>query len=250
MPSKPYASTALLKDCGWQCAAYCVAIRGAARVTTLFHSSMQLIDIHTHSVKTDGNIHIADVGTDAIYNTLCSVGIHPWKISAGWREDFDRITGIAANGCVAAIGECGFDLLKSPATEEEQYRIFLLHAELSESLQKPLIIHLVKGQQLLLKAAKEFPHTQAWIIHGFRGKAQQAQQLLSAGTHISLGEHFNADTAATIPADRLFIESDESTMPLHDIYARIATARGCSVEELAKHITANALGCNLLKRGY
>ena len=126
--------------------------------------------------------------------------------------------------------------------------MFLMHARLAEATHKPLIIHLVKGQQLLLKAGKELRHTQAWIIHGFRGKAQQAQQLLSAGMYLSLGEHFNTTTASTIPAERLLIESDESTIPLHDIYARIAAARECSIEELAAQTTANALHCKLLKR--
>lgn len=209
---------------------------------------MQLLDIHTHSVQNDGNIHIVDAGTGTTGDGLYSVGIHPWKISATWEEEFDKVAGIAASTNVIAIGECGFDLIVSPATEEEQYKIFLMHARLAEATHNPLIIHLVKGQQLLLKAAKELRHKQAWIIHGFRGKAQQAQQLLSAGMYLSLGEHFNITTASTIPAERLFIESDESTMPLHDIYAHIAAARECSIEELAAQTTANALHCKLLNR--
>lgn len=209
---------------------------------------MQLLDIHTHWAKDDGNTHITDAGTGTAGNAPCSVGIHPWKISADWKEEFDKVAGIAASANVAAIGECGFDLIKSPATEEEQYRIFLLHAELSEATQKPLIIHLVKAQQLLLRAARELRHTQAWIIHGFRGKTQQAQQLLSAGMYLSLGEHFNTTAARIIPAERLFVESDESTMPLPGIYARIAAARECSIEELAAQTATNALQCGLLNK--
>ena len=202
---------------------------------------MRLIDIHTHSLKSDGNLNIVDAGTQPIADTPCSIGIHPWKIDDSWEESFNTITELSANRNVVAIGECGFDLIKSNASEELQYKIFIAHAELAEYRKKPLIIHLVKAQHLLMKAAKEFPHTQAWIIHGFRGKPEQATRLLATGIFISLGALFNNETARIIPPDRLFIESDESTETLYDIYNRIATARGCSIRELVQTITANTL---------
>jgi hypothetical protein len=35
-----------------------------------------------------------------------------------------------------------------------------------------------------------------------------------------------------IPVDRILVESDESAMPLAEIYLAIATAKGCEVREL------------------
>ena len=209
---------------------------------------MLLIDIHTHTQREDDNIAILDLGTDCPDGRLCSIGIHPWKISDVWEEQFYMIEEKATRKEVAAIGECGFDALKSPATKAEQYKIFIKHIELSERVQKPLIIHLVKGAELLLKAAKEQQHNERWIIHGFRGKPTQAQQLLSVGMYISLGEKFNIETARVIPLDRLFIESDESKAALYDIYQRVAQAKEISIEELAAQIILNAKECSILER--
>lgn len=208
---------------------------------------MRLIDIHTHTLREEGNTAILDLGTDRPNGRLCSIGVHPWNISKQWYDEFRSIEKSATRKEVAAIGECGFDILKSPATKEEQYNIFIKHIELSERVKKPLIIHLVKGADLLLKATKGHPHNERWIIHGFRGKPTQAQQLLSAGMYISLGEKFNSETAKIIPLDRLFIESDESNVPLYDIYRQIADAKEISIEELAAQIALNAKECGILE---
>jgi TatD DNase family protein len=73
---------------------------------------------------------------------------------------------------------------------------------------------------------------QSWIIHGFRGKPEMASQLTKAGMFISFGEKFNPESVQAIPVDRILVESDESAMPLAEIYLAIATAKGCEVREL------------------
>ena len=81
---------------------------------------------------------------------------------------------------------------------------------------------------------------QMWIIHGFRGKPQLAGQALNAGCALSFGEHFNSESVRLTPTDRLFIETDESTMLVSEIYQSISKIKDCTVEAL------NA-GENLLK---
>ena len=112
-------------------------------------------------------------------------------------------------------------------------------------MRKPLIIHCVKAFDSIIALHKEYRPQQAWIIHGFRGKPQLAEQLTRAGLSLSLGEHFNEESARIILAEKLFIESDESKVPIEEIYARIAKARGCSVEELVWQISANATHCGI-----
>ena len=91
----------------------------------------------------------------------------------------------------------------------------------------------------LLKAAKEIPHKQAWIIHGFRGKEEQATQLLRAGFYLSFGEKFNSDTVKSVPLKRIFIESDESKKNIEKIYSEIATLKGCKQDLLEQAILGN-----------
>ena len=200
---------------------------------------MTLIDLHTHnSVIADRTIF--NSGTIYIAGRNISIGIHPWHIGNDWKEKFASIAGFAKEKNVVAIGECGFDMLKSPAPIELQEEIFKVHVELSEELQKPLIIHCVKAHDRIIALHKELKPQQAWILHGFRGKPQQALQLVRAGLYISLGEKFNTESTNAIPMEKLFIETDESSLPLTEIYAAVAAAKGTTKEQLAQQIAINA----------
>ena len=205
---------------------------------------MTLIDIHTHN-NTAGN-SIFNSGTLYLADKKISVGIHPWYINAEWKNKLATIVGFAGKGNVVAIGECGIDILKSPAPVELQEEIFKAHILLAEELRKPLIIHCVKAYDRLIALRNELKPQQAWIVHGFRGKPQQTEQLIKAGFYISLGEKFNPDSARIIPADRLFIESDESSAAIADIYAAVACAKGAYIEALAVQTEQNAAKCGII----
>ena len=200
---------------------------------------MFLFDIHTHNIESGSKTAILD-SPDYIPERIISLGIHPWNIDNGWKKSFHSIEKLATNSNVVAIGECGLDSLRSTATAETQEEVFIAHARLAEEYRKPLIIHCVKAFDRLIALRKSIAPQQPWIIHGFRGKPQLAAQLIKAGFYISLGEHFNRESAKSIPADRLFIESDESRLPIADIYAAVAAARDITTEELARLTETNA----------
>ena len=201
--------------------------------------TMEPIDIHTH-ITTPSKRTIYNSGTEYIAGRSISIGIHPWHINHKWSEDFAAIASFAKESNVVAIGECGLDTLKSPAAIEVQEEVFKAHIQLSEALQKPLIIHCVKAHDRLIALHRETRPTQAWILHGFRGKPQQANQLIKEGFYISLGEKFNPESANAIPMEKLFIETDESSLPLTEIYAAVAAAKGTTKEQLAQQIAINA----------
>lgn len=205
---------------------------------------MTFIDLHTHNNAPAAN---------TIFNSNCyidgrsiSIGIHPWHINNDWQNIFADIATHAKADNVVAIGECGFDMLKSPATAELQEEIFRAHAQLAETLCKPLIIHCVKALDRLMSLHKDIKPQQAWVIHGFRGKPQQAEQLTKAGLYISLGEKFNHESAKAIPTERLFIETDESACPIAEIYRAVAQAKGITAEALAQQTMQNAKRCNIV----
>lgn len=202
---------------------------------------MKLLDIHTHRQQKE-HVAIHNIPTASAAG-ISSVGIHPWNVDDRWEESFAVIRESAKETAVTAIGECGIDKVNSKASLELQHRVFSAHMELSEALKKPLIIHCVKAFDAITALHKEKKPQQAWIIHGFRGKPQQAIQLIKEGIYLSLGEHFNPESARSIPHDRLFIESDDSSTPINNIYAAVADARGCSIEELSQQIWENARRC-------
>lgn len=207
-------------------------------------STMKFIDIHTHNKSEETTYAIFNSNGEP--TTGCaSVGIHPWDVDNNWEERFRTIKELAKAPDITAIGECGIDRAHSGAGLELQTEVFRAHITLSEELKKPLIIHCVKAVDNIISQYKECKPQQAWIIHGFRGKPQQAEQLTRAGLYLSLGEHFNAESAKVIPADKLFIESDESSTPVEEIYAAVAAARRCSTEELACQVSDNAERCGI-----
>ena len=198
---------------------------------------MVILDIHTHNLAQEYSIY--DCGSDYTHDRIVSVGIHPWKITDAWEDVFRRIEKTALSPNVAAIGECGIDKVNSTVEIGTQKNVFKAHALLAERTGKPLIIHCVKGFDEIIAVHKELSPKQTWILHGFRGKPQQAQQLLNNGICLSFGEHFNHDTAKIVPLHSLFIESDESLQPISTIMTAIAQSKEISTDVLAEHIKKN-----------
>ena len=75
-----------------------------------------------------------------------------------------------------------------------QETVFIRQAKMADAAGKPLIVHLVKATDALLRLKKELKPRVPWIIHGFRGKAQLAEELLRHG--------FYADSAFDPPFHR------------------------------------------------
>lgn len=90
-----------------------------------------------------------------------------------------------------------------------QTALLRIHYELSETLRKPLILHIVKSFPEIIALRKQWKPTQPWIIHGFRGKPQLARELLAHGFHLSYGKKYNPSSLAITHASRLLRETDE-----------------------------------------
>ncbi|MDE6271968.1 MAG: TatD family hydrolase [Muribaculaceae bacterium] len=153
-----------------------------------------------------------------------SVGIHPWNVGpSGLSEaELEALREAALRPDVLAIGETGIDKSRSGiAPLFAQMLAFKAHILLSEELAKPMILHCVKAHDIIISMRKEMKPEQKWIIHGFRGKPTILTQILAAGIDVSYGELFNADSVAMTPPERIFAETDESTLSINDIINRL-----------------------------
>ena len=207
---------------------------------------MRLIDLHTHHKDRENNLFILNCTLENIEDARnISVGLHPWNIDEDWEQKMQQLSKLATAENVNAIGECGIDKLKSGASVETQIETLKAHIRLSEQLKKPLILHIVKGQDIIMRLHKETRPTQAWIIHGFRGKRDQAQQYISEGFYLSYGIKFNKEALLSTPIERLFIERDEDRISLAQHYSHIAEIFNTSVVELAATIERNCDSCGI-----
>lgn len=224
-------------------------------------------DFHTHAgvdredVKTIRNAIIPD-GTSAERGVLAetdnhhwvSAGIHPWYINEeNYSAQLDLLREVAVNDQVKLIGECGLDRLRGPNLNL-QMLIFTEQINLSEELKKPVLVHCVRCFSELLHLNKISRPTVPLIVHGFNNKREIARQLIDGGFYLSFGAALlnNKSNAVKIfreiPAERIFLETDDKDVAIECIYEEAATLKNVSVNALKESIFANCLSLGIIEK--
>ena len=165
-----------------------------------------------------------------------SVGVHPWYPD---RSLMVQACEYATSPLVVAIGETGLDKITAAGTDnfKLQQGLFMEHIALSEKVKKPLIIHCVKAFDELLHVRETAKPTMPWIIHGFRGKAALAGQLMDAGIYLSFGANHNTDSLkAAWKQRRLLAETDDTNTDIRYVYKQIAINLNITLIELSYSI--------------
>jgi TatD DNase family protein len=195
---------------------------------------------------------------------FASVAIHPNNLAEAAPNDFAEIERLAAAPRVVAIGETGLDRHWDFTPFDVQQEYFHRHMRLAHERNLPFIVHMRDCETEVLDALRA-AHAEhgplRGIMHSFTGDAAMAAECLALGLHISFAGMVTykksqalRDCAATIPADRLLIETDApylSPEPMRSVRRNepahvrhtaecLATVRGVSVEELAALTTANS----------
>ena len=208
------------------------------------------VNIHTHTSKPEANL-IQIVNLDL--ETLCpehgyySCGIHPWALD---KADFQIEKAFALLEerlqlpNVLALGEAGLDKMHKD-NFEKQITVFERQIELSETLQKPMVLHDVKSHNEILALRKKHKAKQPWILHGFNGTEQDIRQLTSQGLYLSVGEsllHSERkiyNSFKFIDLDFLFLETDMSTTGIETIYEEAAKLLDIDITALQRRLFAN-----------
>ena len=202
-------------------------------------------DIHTHRIgagNASGFCLLSCTPDEFVAHggEYYSVGIHPWQLTAAMppEETWHLLEEAVRHPQVLAVGEAGVDKLAA-APLPLQETVFERQALLAEETDKPLVIHLVKAVDELLRVRKRLLPRVPWVVHGFRGKAALAQELLHHGFYLSFGEKYQEGALNAVPLSRLFLETDESLESISRLYVRAAAVRQLSVEELVTAVRDN-----------
>jgi TatD DNase family protein len=254
-------------------------------------SRAPLIDTHAHLTDTRfvgdidsvleraqqaGLVSALIVGTSAATSRsvleLCSlhawlypaVGLHPCHlldepIELAW----PAIEQMARLPEVRALGETGLDNYWKEVPLQLQKESLIRHLDLARELGKPVVLHCREAADDLLplledRALRLGPVR--GVLHSFAGTAEEARRGLAAGLHLSFSgmitypknESLRA-VAATVPADRLLIETDAPYLSPQAWRSKrnepayvaatceaLARCRGQSLAEVAQQTTANA----------
>jgi len=173
-----------------------------------------------------------------------SYGIHPWFLNeTNHLQLVNSVKEIAGNKYVSAIGEAGFDKLKGPSMEL-QVRVFQEQVLISEEFKKPMFIHCVRAWDELLAAQKKIRPRMPWMVHGFTGSKELAEQLISKGFYISFWFDFiirpvSSALLKSLPADRIFFETDGADVDIRDIYIKVSEDLKMNIEDLKSLIFEN-----------
>lgn len=207
---------------------------------------MDYLDVHTHQPTTDQQVFsivsilVQATGEGDQIAPYRSFGIHPCRIEGDGEAQWTALLQRVEQPSCVAIGEAGLDRLAT-CSMERQIGLFERQARLAEELGKPLIIHCVRAWEELIACRKAIRPKQPWLIHGFRGKAPLANQLLRQGFYLSFGYYFQPEAARAAWPERLFLETDEASVPIQAVYARVAEALAIDLQALCDQIQRNSV---------
>lgn len=183
-----------------------------------------------------------------------SIGFHPWHFDENDPENVSKnLREIVKYKSIAAIGETGLD--KSINVDLDiQKKIFVIHLEVAEEFNLPVIIHCVKAFNEIIQIKKNRKKKTPWIIHGFNNNLQIAKELIKHNCFLSFGaallkNNSNAKLVINnIPADKVLLETDDANYTIEEIYRAASEASNISLYELCRMIEKNFNSC--FKKGF
>lgn len=251
---------------------------------------MELFDTHAHLDQPDfdanrdevlaqanaaGVANILSIGISADTSQACvelaskyegvyaAVGMQPNYLKDAAPGDWDRIVAMVDAPKVVAIGETGLDRYWDFTPFDIQQDYFDRHIRLSQERGLPFIVHMRDCDDDILGMLRD-AHRRgplAGVMHSFTGPQAMADECLAMGLYLSFAGMVTykkstdlREVAASIPADRLLIETDSPYLspepvrkikrnePSHVVHTAelVASVRGVSLEEFAATTTANA----------
>ena len=196
---------------------------------------------------------------------FATAGVHPHHAEELSAAGLSELADLARRPEVVAVGECGLDYYRDFAPREAQRRTFHRQLELAARVGKPVFLHQRDAHADFVALLRE--HAARWhgVAHCFTGTGPELGCYLELGLAIGItgwicderrGSHLTA-LMPQIPAERLLLETDGPYLLPRDlqpkpasrrnepaylpqIAARVARARGESVEATARSSTAAA----------
>lgn len=201
-----------------------------------------LINIHTHQNANAFNnkkiINFID-GVD-------SVGIHPWKVDRESRLVAFENDIYSKQEKLVFIGETGLDRAFNFENFLFQKDLFIEHLNLSNKIDRPLMVHLVRSYDQFFDIIKRYKFKKM-IIHDFRANQEILNQLLKYPIYFSFGPSLlksikQQNLFKSTPLNKIFLETDDTSIEIQEIYLKAAELLSFSPKELESQIIKNASG--------
>ena len=241
-------------------------VRAQARAAGVQHIVLPAVQVaHADAVRSLAHRH----------GDSYALGIHPLYTPQAADDDLERLAQLLEqhrnDPQLVAIGEIGLDFFVPGLDAERQTRFFRQQLQLARRFDLPVILHVRRSADALLKGLRELP-VQGGIAHAFNGSLQQAQAFIALGFKLGFGGALTYERAlqlrrlaTELPIEALVLETDAPDMPPHWIYRTaadraagqpqgrnapaelpriaqmLADLRGMPLETLAQQTRTNAL---------
>ena len=179
-----------------------------------------------------------------------TVGSHPDSADEVNDDVLEQYRLLCRDPKVKAIGEIGLDYYYEDIPRDVQKKAFIRQMELARELGLPVVVHERDAHQDGMDIVRSFRDVTG-VFHCYSGSAEMARQLVDLGWYIGFtgvltfkNARKAVETAASIPLDRIVIETDCPFMspepyrgrrndPSRVCYVaeKLAQIRGISVEE-------------------
>jgi len=200
---------------------------------------------------------LATCDAEGLYPAL---GLHPCFLDQHKAADLTQLEELLSFKPVVAVGEIGLDFFIANLNQEKQIELFTRQLEMANHFQLPVLLHVRKAHDQVLKLLRQFKLERGGIVHAYSGSEQQAQQYIELGFKLGMGGSLTYDRAKKLrriamhlPLDAFVLETDSPDIPLagyrgepnqprrvREVAEVFAELRGISLEELAQCTSATA----------
>ncbi|MGI9626684.1 MAG: TatD family hydrolase [Longimicrobiales bacterium] len=187
-----------------------------------------------------------------------TTGVHPHAVGELPSDTLPRIKDLAQDPNCVAVGETGLDYFYDHAPRQDQLRAFADQLRLAADLELPVVVHSREADEDMADVVREHGQDVTGVLHCFGGPRPMLDLAMEVGWYVSFTgictfKRFDESLLVDVPADRYMLETDApylapvphrgkrnepSFLPL--IAARVAEARGQSVDDVARRSDMNA----------
>lgn len=211
--------------------------------------------------------NLAEQYGEQIPGLVYTLGIHPLYINHAQESDIATLKTHIQNSLsdprFVGVGEIGLDYFVEGLDPQRQEFFFHAQLDLAEQFQLPVILHVRRSQDAILKALRK-RKVPSGIAHAFNGSHQQAHQFIELGFKLGFGGAATYDRALQIrrllqelPLESIVTETDAPDIPpawlkgeggqmnepalLPRIAQQLAEIRGVNEDLFASAVWQNAM---------
>jgi TatD DNase family protein len=190
-----------------------------------------------------------------------ALGLHPMFMQAHQDSDIEVLAQAVETHRPVAIGEIGLDFFLNGHDKDAQTALFEAQIHLAIKFELPVILHVRKAHDEVLKVLRQVKGLKGGIVHAFNGSMQQAEFYMQQGFLFGVGGAVTYPRAqklqrlfTELPLSSIVLETDAPDMPLAghqgernspemipQVLEKLAEIRDESARDIAKATSSNCL---------